>query len=849
MLKNNNQEVLRRLSRRSIKAERTRNFFAVLAIILTTFMFTTVFTIGISLIRNMGIMQIRNLGSQSTIWLEQPSEQQMDQIKDMQDLRAMGVQISAGSRKEASGEKTVALWYYDTEEYSKNYIPSISRIHGTYPEKQDQIMLSETSLAVIGINKPKIGGKVTLYDGKREETFTLSGWYRDYIYGKAVGLVSKEYVQKMGLDKRENKTLSISAKGDRKYILYKKLQNQVSLDEVTQANGVKRTQAWDSAFSEDQNNDMEKVIVVATLLAVGAIIILSGYLLIYNVMYISVTKDIRFYGMLKTIGTTPSQIRKLVKKQVWHLAGIGIPAGIFLGVVCAFGIVPAALYALAAGGNDAMPSRIQFRPEIFVATVLFSLITIWISCRKPAKFAGNISAVDAMKYNGQYQEKLRSHNTKRGGKIRRMAFRNVFRDKKRAILVFASLFMGMIAFLAVDTILGSIKLENYLETYVPNDYVIYTGTDENNEQDQEQKQSLETMAKELQKIPGITSFRWNRTAEIILPFDEKLYEPFLDTDQMTPQEKEESIKFYRRAQKKKNKESMYSCPVVSIGMDDIRKYNDRAGKDQRIDERAFEEGKICLIGTVDTKEQAQQMKGKTLTLVDRKTDRKTTIKVGACLQEMWGFEIGYYWIQAGAPEAILLSDKALERITDDPGSDNMILNCRKEAEASVTKRVKALAQSNTAVITTTIKSEAAKEFSTSIMTMKILGGGISGILIMIGILNYINVMLTGVFTRRTELAMLESVGMTKKQICRMLLWEGGYYGMISIGLLLTFGNLIIIQFARAAKSMADYAIFHYPAGVMTGIAAASLVICMIVPAVVYYMISKESVIQRMRREG
>lgn len=73
--------------------------------------------------------------------------------------------------------------------------------------------------------------------------------------------------------------------------------------------------------------------------------------------------------------------------------------------------------------------------------------------------------------------------------------------------------------------------------------------------------------------------------------------------------------------------------------------------------------------------------------------------------------------------------------------------------------------------------------------------------------------------------------------------------MISIGLLLTLGNLIIIQFARAAKSMADYAIFHYPAGVMTGIAAASLVICMIVPAVVYYMISKESVIQRMRREG
>lgn len=846
MLKNNNQEVIHRLSRRSMKAERTRNLFAVLAIVLTTFMFTTVFSIGISLMKNMNIMKMRNVGSGSCIWLEQPSEKQMKQIRDMQDVKAMGVQTAAGSRLEASGEKTVALWYYDTTEYQKNYMPSISRIHGTYPKKQDQIMLSEASLAVIGVKKPEIGKKVILYDGQRRETFILSGWYRDYVYGKAAGLVSKEYVRKMGLDKRENKTLSISAKSGMKEILYETLQTQIALDNITTAEGKQRLQSWSTSFNDDLNDAGEQIVIVVTLLAVGGIILLSGYLLIYNVMYISVTKDVRFYGMLKTIGMTPTQIQKLVKQQIWHLAGLGIPAGMLLGSVCAFGIVPAALYALASGGNDVMPKQIQFQPEIYIVTVIFSFITIWISCRKPARFAGSISAVEAMKYNGQYQEKLRSHRTQKGGKIRRMAFRNVFRDKKRAILVFASLFMGMIAFLAVDTILGSIKLENYVKTYLVNDYVIYTGTDENNGQSGEQKKSLETLAQELQKIPGITSFRWNRTADIVIPFDEKLYQPFLATGQMTASERVRTIEFYRRAKKKKD---MYSCPVISIGMDEIEKYNKRAEKGQRIDAKAFEEGKICLIGTVDTKEQAKQMKGKILTLVERKTDKETTIKVGACLRNMSGFEIGYYWISQGAPEAILVSDKALARITDDPGSDNIILNCRKKAEASVTKKVKKLVQSNTSVVNTTIKSEAEKQFSTSIMTMKILGGGISGILIMIGMLNYVNVMLTGVFTRRTELAVMESVGMTKKQICRMLLWEGGCYGMISIGILLTIGNLIIFQFARTAKSMVDYAIFHYPAGVMTGIAVGTLVICMIVPAVVYYMISKESVIQRMRREG
>lgn len=63
------------------------------------------------------------------------------------------------------------------------------------------------------------------------------------------------------------------------------------------------------------------------------IIVFSGYLLIYNVMYISVTKDIRFYGMLKTIGTAPKQIKKIVKMQAFRLSVIGIPVGILLGTL------------------------------------------------------------------------------------------------------------------------------------------------------------------------------------------------------------------------------------------------------------------------------------------------------------------------------------------------------------------------------------------------------------------------------------------------------------------------------------------------------------------------------------
>ena len=44
------------------------------------------------------------------------------------------------------------------------------------------------------------------------------------------------------------------------------------------------------------------------------LILLTGYLIIYNVFQISVARDIRFYGLLKTIGTTPRQLKRIVRE-------------------------------------------------------------------------------------------------------------------------------------------------------------------------------------------------------------------------------------------------------------------------------------------------------------------------------------------------------------------------------------------------------------------------------------------------------------------------------------------------------------------------------------------------------
>ena len=65
------------------------------------------------------------------------------------------------------------------------------------------------------------------------------------------------------------------------------------------------------------------------MIAIGILLILlAGYLVIYNIFKISVEKDIRLYGQLKTIGTSPRQIRYMIVRQGSVLSFVGIPAGL-----------------------------------------------------------------------------------------------------------------------------------------------------------------------------------------------------------------------------------------------------------------------------------------------------------------------------------------------------------------------------------------------------------------------------------------------------------------------------------------------------------------------------------------
>lgn len=114
------------------------------------------------------------------------------------------------------------------------------------------------------------------------------------------------------------------------------------------------------------------------------------------------TKDIHFYGILKTLGTTPKQLKKVVRRQILLLSSIAIPIDLIGGSIVSIWAVPVILSTLLSGGGlgSAIEHRTTFSPVIYLFVILFSLITVTISCKKPAKEAGKVSPITAVRYIG-----------------------------------------------------------------------------------------------------------------------------------------------------------------------------------------------------------------------------------------------------------------------------------------------------------------------------------------------------------------------------------------------------------------------------------------------------------------
>lgn len=827
--KNNNKNIVKKITKSSLKFNRGRNIFVVLAIVLTTFMTCSIFTIGVSLVNNYNTMNIRIRGTTSDAMLPNPKKEQIEAIKNLDITTSIGEEILVGNiinQKLEKDNHKIFLKYYDKENWEKQITPTISNVEGNYPTSENEVMVSTKALEFLGKEDAKIGEKIKLEyidakGNKNKKEFVLSGKYKTYSITEKIGYLalSKDYIKNNDLSVVDDGSITICFKSSEKDNAKAILKSKIKLDDMQEFD-------YYNDVDEDGKEIKQKFIIVMG--TIGLFIAFSGYLLIYNIMYISVSKDIHFYGLIKTIGASPKQIKRIVNGQAFRLAIIGIPIGLFLGATVSFGVVPMILESFSVNVNtNAMPGDISFNPVIFISATIFSILTVSISCRKPAKIASSISPTEALKYSIGNKEKKNKNNSYRkstnGGKIYKMAYHNVFRDKKRAILVFLSLFMGIMTYLSIYTFTSSLSVDNYIDKYISNDFRVQ------NIQAIDEKMNDDFIKKveDIKGVESVSKFKFSNLQSDTNEIPRLLSKFVYDKDDI-----QEIMDFQG---KMKIGTPTYHRSFI-IGVDDlaIEKFSEMSNVKFNLDD--FKSGKVALIDTICySKEEKNNLDNK-ITLKGKHSNSLTfkTVK----------FENDSNLLPDIGLPVIYISSSQIEKLDKKAVNSMLYINVDKKCEEEIYSRLNEMIDSEYLFVES--RSQLVKAFSSNVTIMNIISTSMSAILILIGVLNFINVMVTSINTRRKELAIMESIGMTKKQIKNMLVFEGGYYAVITTFLISTFGMVIIFEIAKATKKIASYAKFVFPTLSFICLLVFIFIICLITPLVVYKYSSLKSVTERLR---
>ncbi|MPM84362.1 hypothetical protein SDC9_131433 [bioreactor metagenome] len=329
-----------------------------------------------------------------------------------------------------------------------------------------------------------------------------------------------------------------------------------------------------------------------------------------------------------------------------------------------------------------------------------------------------------------------------------------------------------------------------------------------------------------------------------MPFDETNLKSIIKSsyDNYFSSEAEGTYEDFVNSLKNLAAKNDYGTRIYSVDDKYVKEYNKTHGP--KIDIDAFNRGEVCLVGYGDYTD----IIGKTLTLKSHTTNKTASIQVAGVFSNDSSCDYAMYSYTVGTIQGVFVSESFLNRLNPNAYPLFIMLNTKSGKEPQVRSQLEAL---NKTITNSTYdfesKSVMAENFSSSIKTMTVLTSGISILLILIGMLNFINVMMTGVYTRLRELAILESIGMTKKQIHKMLLWEGGYYAVINTLLLMTVGNVILFGVAKAVPKIADYATFNYPTMIILILLAVITAICLAVPPIVFKFSSHDSVTERLHQ--
>ena len=467
---NNNTNVIRLLSEAIRKCNKSRNRILMGAVVLCILTLTFVFGTAYGKINAEYTKNIRMDGTTASTYIEEGTKQQYEKARSLGYVRETGRRMKMGEATESGKKESIcSIQVLDQTAWEKMMKPAYTGVHGTYPKKQQEIMLPVKTLKKLGIDNPKRGMKIALdisisFFQTEKEEFKLSGWYSAYTEdngrSKAIGYVSEKKLKDWGYDIKDGSDILICPANDMDW----KDTEEKLYEDVPMKDNSQQIIATDTA----KNRAVKEVTGSYGMAAVEAVVIICGmFLLVYNVMQISMAGDIRQMALLHTIGTTKKQLRKIYIRQIMRTIVPGGIAGIGLSVVLLRYLIPQLLGRQYLNGYGGAEELQIFRVEILLLAVVFTLLVILGASEQVIWQTVNRTCIEGMHYTEQKGSKKQQHgkaghadkgavlNKKKRSEIQElcfMAWKNVTRYRQGFVITVSSLFLGIEMFLIVMVI-------------------------------------------------------------------------------------------------------------------------------------------------------------------------------------------------------------------------------------------------------------------------------------------------------------------------------------------------------------------------------------------------------------
>lgn len=824
-----------------LRFHKSRTLLTGIAVMLTTMLLTAIGTVGIASF-NMNRQAV--LGSDYHAIFDGLTADQADILSKHINVEAMSTtEIFADI---VNGKMNGVLIYRETVRDDRltdndSALGPLQMESGHYPEAEDEICSSPVFFRRVGA-EPVIGGKVALsfrINGKGEiltKEFTISGLLPDVEIAEGIDdsrVMYSAHVSKALLDQYKED-------GVYKPILTSHLrvygEDELTYNEITERI---HTVGTDIGLSEENvtlnkeylhimtDPDMDVIAVVA---AISLVVILFSALVIYSIYYVGVITDVQEIGKLKALGASKGQIAKLFYCQGALVSAFAIPLGLLIGFLLPYFLFPVVVWklsssAISSNARDAAKALLReihmFSLPFLLIVAIAVLITVWLSLLKPIRMAKKVSPVEAIRYqeNTTDAKMRRGHRTV---KVSTLTFANLTRNKRRTAVTILTMGLSCVLFICVSAVLSSVSAEDIARREIPEgDFRIsldYSLNDreypENNLESLVQQDYFnEDFLAQLSAIEGVEKIE-RAHGKISSSCDRSAL--YIDLD---GEPTRLTLSYFTREDLDELNENLLRGTIDY----------DRMTANREVlctHEYTFNECNLSL-GDVFP-----------LTLYDGDREIPLTVTLTALTQPDGNF-----------PLLIVTEDTWKELgLSCDPTTD-IYLYVKDSQYDGVKDTLTDIVAEN-------------KYFRLYSMDVEMAIGRSSvgltvypcylllALIAVIGFVNLINTMITSIVTRKKELAILQAIGLSGKQLVNMLAGEGLVFTAGTLLISLTLGNLAGYLLFRWAKDSHFMSVsrYHYPLWESIVLAAVLLGGQLLITRFMRKNVEKESLIDRIRNE-